>query len=993
MKLVNPQRGRVLKYPLQSRIITVGRTEDNDITVEDSHASSYHAVIRQQHRDGIFIIYDAGSLHGTWVNEERVTESRQLKTGDKVRIGRTVFMVLEDDQELPPLEPVGEDTSPALRRRARPAPTAPGVAASNGRSRTPELVRQTAPVRDILDFLRSGLSQLEARTISSETSDNSLSALLRRADVIGKGLFSTVIAGPAFLLVGWQKLLELVGVGPEDAFPQGTWQFYAEFGLREDPARHANESTGFHNAVPLEAREVDLITAWLYQIILTYFEYDAFLENEWSERVLLRLVDEALDDAIAEELAGLRTPQGERLPPEQREQMKRQMRLEQPESVEIGREERKRELGLQELNTGWIKRRPYKRDITVPKETYPQYRRRKFLTYLSDMAEKLPPDMGASIWEEYHNRSETELPAYQEQMTILKALTPGRYKEEREDIPLWKAKVGLILGGRYYLIDAAARDKQGDLLVFEPGKTDGPGMPLALGARRGDELRDENGNRVSIDRKGNVTIHAKRPQVKVLRPIAPRELKAQVAACLRQAQEAQRSTRPFDTDLLLAATPRGEQRRVRSLLPRTSQREIQLLRLTPVILHWDLRRGDQPIGYIRRGRRGIGDHALTIFRSGRSFVFDLSHIFYDAIWAAALSQILTDGAIEQYQAVASLSLPPISTINPVYPLALESGERFRQETEAYQWHYEVVAESAGADLGKINALRRTLREQENIYITVNDILTLYRSLHDVFYTPGDTLQSELKKFRAESASDPQKMDFLKQLEAMHVEMHTANPSLLIPMDASFISPKLRLMPTTFRNPWPNLVDIYRDTRQALREAQKQGTSQSRATFVYQRRALLDHLLALAEYLAALKRITRQGESFNVATIKLLAHLPPTMQGTLDLIPQRIGVLNEIIKGQEVFSNVGQVAPASSLERFMSAKDDGETKQMVWGIMSTSDGKMKLTLRDFRHPIVTLVKLDYRELAQLFTQDYLNSYAHGLNSFADDLRDIVKTTYD
>jgi hypothetical protein len=990
MKLVNPQRGRVLEYPLERHITTIGRTEDNDIAIEDSHTSSYHAVIRQQ--DGDFVIYDAGSHHGTWVNEEQVLAAQRLNPGDKIRVGHTILTFLEDGQELYPLEPIGESVPALPRRRTRPTFVAPGAAPADGQSRAAELARRVAPARDLLAFMRSGFSQLEGRSISSEESDNSILALLKRADVVSKGLFSTIIAGPAFLLAGWQKLLEMVGIESEDAFPQGTWQFYAEFGLREDPARHANETTGFHEAVPIDANEVDLISAWLYQIILTYFEYDALLENEWSERVLLRLIDEALDGAVAEELARSLNPQWLALPPEQWEQVLKQVRQEQPEQVEIRREERKQDMGLAGLNSGWVKRRPYKRDRNIIGETYPQYRRRIFLGYLADMSEKLPPEMGASIWEEYHKRSETELPAYQEQMTILKALTPSRYKEEKEDVPLWKAKVGLILGGRYYLIDVAARDKHGNLLVFEP-KIEGTGRPLILETKRGDELRDQEGNRVSIDRKGNVTIHGKRPQVKVLRPVALQDIKGQVAACLRQTQEAQRGPHPFDADLLLATAPRSEQRHLRGLLPEASQQEIQLLRLAPVILHWDLRRRDQPIGYIRRGRRGCGDQALTIFRTEGSFVFDLSHIFYDAIWGAALSQILTDGAIEQYQVAAALPTPAPSTVKPVYPLALEAGDRFRQEAEPYQWHREIVAESEEAELKRINALRRTLSEQENIYITVNDILTLYRSLHDVLYTPGVTLQLELAEFRTDAANDSQKRNLLTHFEDMRAEMRTANPSLLIPMDASYISPKLRLMPTTFRNPWPDLVDIYKATRQALEEAEKQGTSQSRVAFVNQRRTLLDHLLALAEYLAALKRITRHGESFNVATLKLLAHLPPTMQGTLDLIPQRIGVLNEIIKGQEVFSNVGQVAPASSLTRFMSAKDDGDTKQMVWGIMSTSDGHLKLTLRDFRRPVAELIHLEYQDLAQLITQDYLDSYARGLNSFADDLRDIAETTFD
>ncbi len=89
-----------------------------------------------------------------------------------------------------------------------------------------------------------------------------------------------------------------------------------------------------------------------------------------------------------------------------------------------------------------------------------------------------------------------------------------------------------------------------------------------------------------------------------------------------------------------------------------------------------------------------------------------------------------------------------------------------------------------------------------------------------------------------------------------------------------------------------------------------------------RRQLLTNLFVLVEYLNMLKQIMRQGENLSTAAIKYLAHLPPGIQGTLDLIPEHIGSLGKIIKGEEVFSNVGRVAPTSSLVRFMSAKDDG-----------------------------------------------------------------------
>jgi hypothetical protein len=81
----------------------------------------------------------------------------------------------------------------------------------------------------------------------------------------------------------------------------------------------------------------------------------------------------------------------------------------------------------------------------------------------------------------------------------------------------------------------------------------------------------------------------------------------------------------------------------------------------------------------------------------------------------------------------------------------------------------------------------------------------------------------------------------------------------------------------------------------------------------------------------------RGEGFNTSAIKLLGHLPPSLQHTLDQIPQKIGVLAEVFKGDEVFSNVGKIARDSSLTRFTSARDDGAAKLLVWGIL-TDDGR-------------------------------------------------------
>ena len=70
------------------RQIYLGRKETNDFVLADESASRIHAYIAyERHRH---VIYDAGSLNGTFVNKRAVSR-HELKDGDKILIGRTTL--------------------------------------------------------------------------------------------------------------------------------------------------------------------------------------------------------------------------------------------------------------------------------------------------------------------------------------------------------------------------------------------------------------------------------------------------------------------------------------------------------------------------------------------------------------------------------------------------------------------------------------------------------------------------------------------------------------------------------------------------------------------------------------------------------------------------------------------------------------------------------------------------------------------------------------
>src|SRR5258708_19083218 len=98
-------------------------------------------------------------------------------------------------------------------------------------------------------------------------------------------------------------------------------------------------------------------------------------------------------------------------------------------------------------------------------------------------------------------------------------------------------------------------------------------------------------------------------------------------------------------DKLLATAKRHDQPALRKLLPEYTRTEVERLRLAPIILNWDSASADESLKDIRSGRRGIGDQALTVFRTTQSTVFDLSHIFFDGPWGMAVAEILTGKAI------------------------------------------------------------------------------------------------------------------------------------------------------------------------------------------------------------------------------------------------------------------------------------------------------------------------------------------------------------
>jgi pSer/pThr/pTyr-binding forkhead associated (FHA) protein len=75
-------------YPLEGKIISIGRDLTNDIVVQDPEVSRYH--LRLHFSDRGYLIEDLRSTNGTFVNTEPIYERRCLEPNDVIKLGTMV---------------------------------------------------------------------------------------------------------------------------------------------------------------------------------------------------------------------------------------------------------------------------------------------------------------------------------------------------------------------------------------------------------------------------------------------------------------------------------------------------------------------------------------------------------------------------------------------------------------------------------------------------------------------------------------------------------------------------------------------------------------------------------------------------------------------------------------------------------------------------------------------------------------------------------------
>ena len=85
MFLINRGENKGARFLITDEGATVGRSASSGVFLDDVTVSRAHAVVEKKGTS--FVLRDCGSLNGTYVNNESVSEIA-LKTGDAIQIGK-----------------------------------------------------------------------------------------------------------------------------------------------------------------------------------------------------------------------------------------------------------------------------------------------------------------------------------------------------------------------------------------------------------------------------------------------------------------------------------------------------------------------------------------------------------------------------------------------------------------------------------------------------------------------------------------------------------------------------------------------------------------------------------------------------------------------------------------------------------------------------------------------------------------------------------------
>ncbi|MBI3160239.1 MAG: FHA domain-containing protein [Chloroflexi bacterium] len=107
-------------YPINSSPLTIGRSLEANIVIQEPTVSRIHAEITRS--EDIFTLHDLGSTGGTYLNGKRISQST-LHSGDSILLAGTPIVFVQDAPQLEsrsarstgPLFPPSPDEEPTIR--------------------------------------------------------------------------------------------------------------------------------------------------------------------------------------------------------------------------------------------------------------------------------------------------------------------------------------------------------------------------------------------------------------------------------------------------------------------------------------------------------------------------------------------------------------------------------------------------------------------------------------------------------------------------------------------------------------------------------------------------------------------------------------------------------------------------------------------------------------------------------------------------------------
>lgn len=174
----------VKEVPIGGRPVTIGRSPDNDLPVDNLAVSNYHA--RVYNEAGRLVVEDLDSLNGTFVNDLRV-ERATLHDGDSIWVGKHYIKV----------DATADAAIPWDSQRKSAAPKINETMVLDTKVRR-EMLQQAAAMGE-RSQLSSGRLKMPTLVVLSGRVDQKEYLLTNKLTVIGKSPMATI------RLRGWFK--------------------------------------------------------------------------------------------------------------------------------------------------------------------------------------------------------------------------------------------------------------------------------------------------------------------------------------------------------------------------------------------------------------------------------------------------------------------------------------------------------------------------------------------------------------------------------------------------------------------------------------------------------------------------------------------------------------------------------------------------------------------------------------------------------------------